>query len=420
MTGSYPADKTLGETMTSTFRNRCDAASRGFVLVTAAVSVVAILGMMGLCLDLARLYIAKNELQNYADAAAIAAANRLDGTAAGIANAISEAQTNVNKWYFDNSSVSSVTVDFATSPAGAFSSNPSPATGYAFTRVQVQGNVPVYFLPIFAGIGVSSTVKATAVAGQTLLSGLGDGAFPYSPDAHVPNPLPADPTGNFGFIKGQLYTLRWDPVGKGSKVGITDKSGNKLVGCAGDMNTPGFILGSDNNGQRGYIDLLNGGGGGGANFIRDAILGNVEIPNPIQVGQTIDNASGNKQTEITSLLTRVAQDTNPTTPTYYTAPASAVGEDPPGRTYYSIDPPGQPPANPPHGNGRRIVTVPVNNPTNDIVMGFAQFFLPPIPCPGTNPQPCCAEYIGPASTLPAGGGASGGSSLGLYRIRLFQ
>ena len=398
---------------------------RGFVLLTAAASAVAILAMLGLCLDLARMYIAKNELQNYADAASIAAANRLDGTAAGISAAISEAQNNVNKWTFGQSAVGSVTVDFATTPTGAFVSNPNPATNYRFTRVQAAGNVPIYFLPILPGVATSSAVMATSVAGQTLLPSLGDGAFPYSPDAHVPNPLPADPSGNFGYIKGELYTLRWDPVGKGSKSGIVDKSGNKLVGCAGDMNAPGFIPGADNNGQRGYVDLLNGGGGGGASFIRDAITGSVELTDPLDVGDPIDNANGNKQTETTALLNRVAQDTNSTTATYYTAPAAGVGLEPPGRTYYAVDPPGQPAPSPPRGNGRRIVTVPVNNPTNDLVTGFALFFLPPDPCPGIpgpgSLQPCCAEYIGNANQLPgAGGGSNGGGSLGLYRIKLFQ
>ncbi|MBI3666983.1 MAG: hypothetical protein HY236_12320, partial [Acidobacteria bacterium] len=240
------------------------ARRHGFVLLTAAASAVAILAMLGLCLDLARLYIAKNELQNYVDAAAIAATNRLDGTAAGISSAVSEAQNNVNKWYFGQNVVSSVTVDFATAYTGSFVTNPTPATDYRFARVQVSGSVPIYFLPILAGVSTSSNVSASAVAGQTLLPSLGDGAFPYSPDAHVPNPLASDASGNFGYIKGQLYTLRWDPVGKGSTEGIVDKSGNKLVGCTGDMNTPGFIPGADNNGQRGYIDLLNGGGGGGA------------------------------------------------------------------------------------------------------------------------------------------------------------
>lgn len=396
---------------------------RGYVLFAAAAAVVVILGTLGLSLDLGRMYVAKNELQNYADAAAIAATNRLDGSAAGISNAITEATTNVNRWAFGQSTVGSVTVDFATATAGPWVANPNPATGYRFTRVQAQGPVRLYFMTILPGLGTAQTVASTSVAGQTYLGELGDGAFPFSPDAHVPNPIPNDPTGNFGFIKGQLYTLRWDPVGKGSKSGITNRSGNQVVGCAGDMDTPGFIPGADNNGERGYIDLQQGGGGGGAAFIRDAILGRVDV-DPIAVGDTIDNGSGNKQTEVTAILERIAQDTNPTTPTYYTAPAAGIGLEPPGRTYYAVDPPGVPPPAPPQGNGRRIVTTPVNNPTNDQVVGFALFFLPPDPCAtqggAGNPQPCCAEYIGNASQLPASGGQGNGSgSLGVYRIKLF-
>jgi hypothetical protein len=397
---------------------------RGFVLFAAAGSAVAILAILGLCLDLARLYIAKNELQSYSDAVSIAAANRLNGTAAGIADATTEAASNVNKWAFGNSAVPTVTVDFAVTLAGPYVASPNPAIAYRFARVQAEGAVPIYFLPIFSGIATSRPVSATSTAGQSLEPSLGDGAFPFSPDAHVPNPMPSDPSGNFGLTKGQLYTLRWDPVGKGSKTGIINRSGNKVVGCEGDMTAEGFIPGSDNNGQRGYIDLKPDGGGGGAAFIRDAILGRIDV-DPINVGDPIVSANGAKQTEVDAILARLAQDTNTATATYYTGPAAGVGLEPPGRTYYDIDPPGQPPASPPRGNGRRIVTVPVNDPTNDLIVGFAQFFLPLNPCQSLggagNPQPCCAEYIGAADRLPASGGASNGSgSLGLYRIKLFQ
>jgi len=396
---------------------------RGYLLFATAAAAVVVLGSLGLCLDLARMYIGKNELQNYTDAASIAGANRLDGTTAGISGAVTEATNNVNRWAFGQSSVGSVTTEFATTLAGPWIASPNPATGYRFIRVRAQGNVLLTFLPVLPGLGNSRSVQAVSVAGQVFTGELGDGAFPFSPDAHVPNPIPDDPTGNFGFIKGELYTLRWDPVGKGSKKGIINRSGNKVVGCQGDMNTPGFIPGADNNGQRGYIDLEEGGGGGGAAFIRDAVLGRVDV-DPIAVGDTIDNANGNKQTIIDAIMERISQDTNPTTPSYYTAPAAGVGLDPPGRTYYAVDPPGVPPPVPPRGNGRRIVTVPVNNPTNDQVVGFGLFFLPLDPCAasggGGNPQPCCGEYIGNAAQLPAMGGQGNGSgSLGVYRIRLF-
>ena len=52
-------------------RSTCRKKSqRGMVLVTLAVVVIAIVGLLGLSLDLGRVYIAKSELQNYADASA--------------------------------------------------------------------------------------------------------------------------------------------------------------------------------------------------------------------------------------------------------------------------------------------------------------------------------------------------------------
>ncbi len=391
----------------------------GYVLLTAAAGVVVILGVLGLCLDLGRMYVAANELQTYSDAASIAACHRLDGTSEGIAAATLAGTQNVNKWSFGSSKVANAAVDFALNSAGPWVTSPVPASGYRFARVRAQSNVRLYFVPIFAGVGTGRAVGASAVAGQGVVNSIGDGAFPFSPDAHVPNPIPVDPTGNFGFIKGGIYTLRWDAVGKGRPDALTTSSGHKVVGCQDDMTTPGFIPGALNNGQRGYLDLEVGGGGGGAAFIRDAILGSVDV-DPINVGDLIDNATGNKQTEVDALLERVAQDTNQTTATYYTAKAAGVGLEPPGRTYYAADPPGAP-ASPPRGNGRRLVVVPVNNPTTDTVLGFAYFFLPPIPCPEGNPQPCCAEYVGPSTHLPGQGGpVVGGGSLGGYRIRLFQ
>ena len=171
---------------------------RGHVLFVTAAAAVVILGMAGLTVDLARMYIGKNELQSYCDAASIAAANRLNGTTAGITNATTEATSNVNRWGFGQDTVGSVTVEFGQNSTGPWVASPNPATGYRFARVGAQGNVTLYFLPVFALVGFSRPVQAGSVAGQTYLGELGDGAFPFSPDAHVPNPVPVDPSGNFG------------------------------------------------------------------------------------------------------------------------------------------------------------------------------------------------------------------------------
>jgi len=51
---------------------------RGSILVITALSLVALVGFVGLALDLGHLYVVKTELQNAADAAALAAAEMMD------------------------------------------------------------------------------------------------------------------------------------------------------------------------------------------------------------------------------------------------------------------------------------------------------------------------------------------------------
>jgi uncharacterized membrane protein len=52
-----------------------------------AVSSVVMFGMLGLTIDLGRVYIVKNELQAFVDASSIAAALQLNGTTTGLAAA---------------------------------------------------------------------------------------------------------------------------------------------------------------------------------------------------------------------------------------------------------------------------------------------------------------------------------------------
>ena len=55
----------------------------GFVIPTLAFVLLMLIGVLALCVDLGRMYIAKNELQAYSDAAALSANRELDGTDAG-------------------------------------------------------------------------------------------------------------------------------------------------------------------------------------------------------------------------------------------------------------------------------------------------------------------------------------------------
>ena len=60
---------------------------RGIVIILVALTVFVIIGLAGLAIDLCRIYITQNELQNFTDSGAIWAGSRLDGTNPGTAAA---------------------------------------------------------------------------------------------------------------------------------------------------------------------------------------------------------------------------------------------------------------------------------------------------------------------------------------------
>lgn len=407
---------------------RTSRRERGTVVIVFALAAFTLMGTLGLGIDLARMYVAKNELQNFTDAASIAAAARLDGSPAGFTAAQTAAQNNVNKWGFGTQPAASITVDFAQALAGPYQAAPGQATGYRFVRVSANGGVPLYFMGMIPGVGFNRTVGAQSVAGQGAVPGAGDGVVPFSPDAHDPS----DPTGNYGFLLGRKYTLKYEKKVGNPPVGtyLTSVDGVDLIGCEADMEKIGsFQPGETSNSERGYIDLTNLGpldGGGGSSLIRNVILSRVSFQSTIvPFTYNVVPEPGQRETILDALAERVASDTDPVTPTYYTAPQTAPGTPPQetmnsafrDATTYHVDPAI------PLGNGRRIVVTPVNDPlAAGLVIGFGAFLLPPDPCAAVvvGPQaynPCCGEYIG-AGTL--SGGGSSGSGGGAYRVMLFQ
>ena len=57
------------------------------MLIAMSVTMLLLLAVMGLAFDVGRVYIARNEAQVFSDAAAMAAASKLDGTKAGLERA---------------------------------------------------------------------------------------------------------------------------------------------------------------------------------------------------------------------------------------------------------------------------------------------------------------------------------------------
>src|SRR5882672_2983427 len=78
-----------------------------------SVSMFLLLAVVGMAFDLGRVYIARNEAQIFTDAASMAAAKQLDGTAAGIDRARAAVAAMPNHWNLGTENFSGVVVEFS-------------------------------------------------------------------------------------------------------------------------------------------------------------------------------------------------------------------------------------------------------------------------------------------------------------------
>lgn len=144
---------------------------RGSVLATSAIGMLSLLLAVGLGVDISRLYLTKSELQNAADAAALAAVSALDTSPAGIHKAVDRAVVNMNKYDFRKTNVSfpRENVVFAKNLNDTYMSEASAAVASTakdirFVKVTTDPSaVPVSFA--VSVLGSSQNLTATATAG---------------------------------------------------------------------------------------------------------------------------------------------------------------------------------------------------------------------------------------------------------------
>jgi uncharacterized membrane protein len=135
---------------------------RGFVLIAMSITMLLLLAMLGLAFDLGRVYIARNEAQVFTDAAAMAAAAKLDGTADGIDRARQNVARVPMKWNLGTKEFTGVVVEFS-SDGKNWERNPKDAA-VTMARVTAPSNeVDMLFLRGVGGPAVF-TVPARAVA----------------------------------------------------------------------------------------------------------------------------------------------------------------------------------------------------------------------------------------------------------------
>jgi hypothetical protein len=178
---------------------------RGSILATSALGMLSVLLAVGLGVDISRFYLSKAELQNAADASALAAVSGLNGGAAGITEATNRAVQAMNNYNFNKTGVSfpRANVVFAVNLDGPYMSEGSAAgapTDIRFVKVTTPPSpVGVSFAAVV--LGNSRDLSATATAGYSVPLNV---ICPWLP-AFVLD-YPGDP-----ITPGRTYTFRLAP-----------------------------------------------------------------------------------------------------------------------------------------------------------------------------------------------------------------
>lgn len=178
---------------------------RGSILAVSAIGMLTLLLAVGLGVDISRLYLAKTELQNAADASALAAASALNGAPEGITEAANRAVQAMNKYDFNKTGVSfpRTNVLFAVN----LDDDPYMSEASAFAAPANIRFVQVTTAPSAVGVSFAKTVlgdskdlTATATAGLSVPLNEICGYIP----AFVMD-FPSTP-----IAPGNLYTFRLD------------------------------------------------------------------------------------------------------------------------------------------------------------------------------------------------------------------
>ena len=178
---------------------------RGSVLATATFGMLTLLLAVGLGVDVSRLYLTKTELQNSADAAALAGVSALNSSSKGITTATDRAVAQMNKYQFNNKNVvfPRSNVLFAVNLDGPYMSEESAkasAKNIRFVKVTTPDSaVGVSFAAMI--LGKSRDLSATAVAGMSVAPNTFVGWIPLSV---IDYDIPMAP--------GNVYTIRSAPT----------------------------------------------------------------------------------------------------------------------------------------------------------------------------------------------------------------
>lgn len=194
----------MKRTQTEAYTDR--KGERGSVLAISAFGMLALVLALGLCVDVSHWYVVKAELQNAADASALAGASALNSAPAGIDEAQKRAVALMNNYEFNNTGVTITpeSVKFAVNQGGPYMSAAdakSQAANVRFVSVDIPSkDVGVYFAASAVGKN-SVALTQKAVAGMSVPPNVFCEWIPLSVIDDELNPM----------IPGRTYTIRASP-----------------------------------------------------------------------------------------------------------------------------------------------------------------------------------------------------------------
>jgi len=241
---------------------------RGAIAILFALMLALLLGFVGLALDLGRLYNRELELQAVANVAALAAARQLNGTAAGVASAISQAASRTAALRYQYSQLAlawnDAALSFSTSSNGSWidaASAQSAPDGVLFARVDTSklagspGTIELAFMQVLSSSLASAMVSSRAVAGRSGIDVAPLAVCALSNTLATARANPGPPANTelveYGFRRGVAYDLMQlnpgassaenfviDPFDPPGVIGASGNMAASLVGpfaCAGKL-----------------------------------------------------------------------------------------------------------------------------------------------------------------------------------------
>lgn len=135
-----------------------------------SITMVLMLAVIGLAFDLGRVYIARNEAQVFTDAAALSAAAKLDGTAAGLDRARQAVARVPMRWNLGTKEFTGVVVEFSgdgvkwerdpKDPGATMARVTAPSNGVEIMFLRAVGGPSIFTVPAHA-VAASNPVRLT-------------------------------------------------------------------------------------------------------------------------------------------------------------------------------------------------------------------------------------------------------------------